>query len=146
MDDLCNDEVTTNEKHEERTSTVVVVEEGQALIVKGDGLPISQLSIQSGVYSQKYIGFIAEPRLTLGTTHLLIRSSSTPNSVLPSSQHVFLNISVPTSLGHLSQLSRPSPSCSCALRELGRTEHCPKPPTRPASLSVPPRVCAGSHS
>ena len=71
----------TNEKHEERTSTVVVAEEGRALIVKGDGLPISQLSIQSGVYSQKYIGFIAEPRLTLGTTRLLIRLSSTPNSV-----------------------------------------------------------------
>ena len=52
-DDLCDDEDTTDEKHEERTSAVVVAEEGRALIVKGDGLPISQLSIQSGVYGQK---------------------------------------------------------------------------------------------
>ncbi|KAL4068228.1 hypothetical protein V8B97DRAFT_2024860 [Scleroderma yunnanense] len=62
-DDLCEEEETTNEKQEERTSAIVVAEEGRALIVKGDGLPISQLSVQSG------------------TTHLLIGSSSTPNSV-----------------------------------------------------------------
>lgn len=62
-DDLCEEEETADEKPEERTSAVVVAEEGRALIVKGDGLPISQLSVQSG------------------TTHLLIGSSSTPNSV-----------------------------------------------------------------
>ncbi|KAG1715632.1 hypothetical protein ID866_1514 [Astraeus odoratus] len=62
-DDLCEEEETTDEKADERTSAIVVAEEGRALIVKGDGSPISQLNVQSG------------------TTHLLIGSSSTPNSV-----------------------------------------------------------------
>lgn len=52
-DDLCEEEETADEKPEERTSAVVVAEEGRALIVKGDGLPISQLSVQSGAYGPK---------------------------------------------------------------------------------------------
>ncbi|KAH7924879.1 hypothetical protein BV22DRAFT_1012330 [Leucogyrophana mollusca] len=62
-DDLCEDEDDHDEKGEERTSAAVVAEEGRGLIVKGEGVPIVHLQ--------------AEP----GTTHLLVGSSSTPNSV-----------------------------------------------------------------
>lgn len=62
-DDLCEEEETTDEKGEERTSAVVVAEEGRALIVRGERMSISQLSVHAD------------------TTHLLIGSSTTPNSV-----------------------------------------------------------------
>ncbi|TFK76916.1 hypothetical protein BDN72DRAFT_783503 [Pluteus cervinus] len=51
------------EKEEERTSAVVIAEEGRGLIVQGEGLPINLLNTQTG------------------TTHLLIGSSSTPNGM-----------------------------------------------------------------
>lgn len=62
-DDLCEEEEPTDEKGEERTSAIVVAEEGRALIVRGDRRSISQLNVHAD------------------TTHLLIGSSSTPNSV-----------------------------------------------------------------
>ncbi|KAI6134009.1 hypothetical protein EV401DRAFT_1437150 [Pisolithus croceorrhizus] len=71
-DDLCEEEETTDDKGEERTSAVVVAEEGRALIVRGERMSISQLNVHAG------------------TTHLLIGSSTTPNSV-PS----FLNSVLP---------------------------------------------------
>ncbi|KAL0580285.1 hypothetical protein V5O48_001702 [Marasmius crinis-equi] len=52
-----------DEGEEERTSAVVVAEEGRGLIVQGNSQPVSQLHIQPG------------------TTHLLVGSSSTPNSM-----------------------------------------------------------------
>ncbi|KAF9270411.1 hypothetical protein L218DRAFT_952546 [Marasmius fiardii PR-910] len=48
---------------EERTSAVVVAEEGRGLIVQGHSLPVSQLQVQPG------------------TTHLIVGSSATPNSM-----------------------------------------------------------------
>ncbi|KAK7463781.1 hypothetical protein VKT23_007120 [Stygiomarasmius scandens] len=50
-------------QEEERTSAVVVAEEGRGLIVQGNNMAVSQLQIQPG------------------TTHLLIGSSSTPNAM-----------------------------------------------------------------
>ncbi|KAI6133216.1 hypothetical protein EDD16DRAFT_11590 [Pisolithus croceorrhizus] len=61
-DDLC-EEGAADDKGEERTSAVVVAEEGRALIVSGERMSISQLNVHAG------------------TTHLLIGSSTTPNSV-----------------------------------------------------------------
>ncbi|KAH7883764.1 hypothetical protein F5I97DRAFT_1813713 [Phlebopus sp. FC_14] len=62
-DDLCEDEDGNDDKQEERTSAMVVAEEGRGLIVRGDGVPVVQLNVEPG------------------TTHLLVGSSSTPNSV-----------------------------------------------------------------
>ncbi|KII93334.1 hypothetical protein PLICRDRAFT_99859 [Plicaturopsis crispa FD-325 SS-3] len=59
------DEDEEEEEEEERTNAIMIAEEGRGLIVKGDGLAISQLHVQPG------------------TTHLLVGSSSTPNA-LPS--------------------------------------------------------------
>ncbi|EGO04828.1 hypothetical protein SERLA73DRAFT_68489 [Serpula lacrymans var. lacrymans S7.3] len=56
----------------EPTSAVMIAEQGRGLILKADGTPIVQLSVEPG------------------TTHLLIGSSSTPNA-LPS----FLTVSLP---------------------------------------------------
>ncbi|TDL28319.1 hypothetical protein BD410DRAFT_737533 [Rickenella mellea] len=70
-DDESGDELDPH-REEERTSAVVVAEEGRGLIVQGDGLPVAQLQIHPG------------------TTHLLIGGSSTPNS-LPS----FLSSTLP---------------------------------------------------
>ncbi|TFK40977.1 hypothetical protein BDQ12DRAFT_600147 [Crucibulum laeve] len=52
-----------DDKDEERTSAAVIAEEGRGLIVQADNIPIVQL------------------RVNPGTTHLLIGSSATPNSV-----------------------------------------------------------------
>ncbi|KAF8167917.1 hypothetical protein B0H34DRAFT_37639 [Crassisporium funariophilum] len=60
------------EKDDERTTAAVVAEEGRGLIVHGDNVPIVQLQVQPG------------------TTHLLIGSSTTPNSV-----PAFLTNSIP---------------------------------------------------
>ncbi|KAF8559264.1 hypothetical protein OG21DRAFT_1402935 [Imleria badia] len=62
-DDFGDDEDGNEGKGEERTSAVVVAEEGRGLIVKGDGIPIVQLKVEPG------------------TTHLLVGSSSTPNAI-----------------------------------------------------------------
>ncbi|KAF9243943.1 hypothetical protein BU15DRAFT_72053 [Melanogaster broomeanus] len=62
-DDFGDDEDENDSKDEERTSAIVVAEEGRGLIVKGDGAPIAQLKVEPG------------------TTHLLVGSSSTPNSM-----------------------------------------------------------------
>ncbi|KAG2129960.1 hypothetical protein DEU56DRAFT_816365 [Suillus clintonianus] len=62
-DDLGEEDDEGDDKEEERTSAVVVAEEGRGLIVKGEGIPIVQL------------------RVDPGTTHLLLGSSSTPNTV-----------------------------------------------------------------
>ncbi|KAF8649758.1 hypothetical protein AX16_005525 [Volvariella volvacea WC 439] len=51
------------EKEEERTSAVVIAEEGRGLIVHGENTPVFQLNVQPG------------------TTHLLVSQSSTPNSM-----------------------------------------------------------------
>ncbi|KIJ21579.1 hypothetical protein PAXINDRAFT_64568 [Paxillus involutus ATCC 200175] len=62
-DDFGEDEDENESKDEERTSAIVVVEEGRGLIVKGDDIPIAQLKVDPD------------------TTHLLVGSSSTPNSM-----------------------------------------------------------------
>ncbi|KAF9229502.1 hypothetical protein BS17DRAFT_688846 [Gyrodon lividus] len=62
-DDFCDGEDGNDRKDEERTSAIVVAEEGRGLIIKGDGVPIVQLRVEPG------------------TTHLLVGSSSTPNSM-----------------------------------------------------------------
>ncbi|KAH0838462.1 hypothetical protein J3R83DRAFT_6774 [Lanmaoa asiatica] len=62
-DDFGDDEDGNETNGEERTSAVVVAEEGRGLIVKGDGIPIVQLKVEPG------------------TTHLLVGSSNTPNSI-----------------------------------------------------------------
>ncbi|KAG8219966.1 hypothetical protein J3R82DRAFT_971 [Butyriboletus roseoflavus] len=62
-DDFGDDEDADESKGEERTSAIVIAEEGRGLIVKGDGIPIVQLKVEPG------------------TTHLLVGSSSTPNSI-----------------------------------------------------------------
>ncbi|KAG7099408.1 hypothetical protein E1B28_001261 [Marasmius oreades] len=60
-DHLLNDDEYGIE--EERTSAAVVAEEGRGQIVQGHSLPVSQLQVQPG------------------TTHLIVGSSSTPNSM-----------------------------------------------------------------
>ncbi|KAF7982007.1 hypothetical protein HWV62_30240 [Athelia sp. TMB] len=67
-DDPCltedlDDEEDDEDKEEETTSAVKVVEEGGGLIVRGDGVPIVQLQVETG------------------TTHMLVGSSSTPNAM-----------------------------------------------------------------
>ncbi|KAG2350574.1 hypothetical protein BDR05DRAFT_954675 [Suillus weaverae] len=62
-DDLGEEDDEVDNKEEERTSAVVVAEEGRGLIVTGEGIPIVQL------------------RVDPGTTHLLLGSSSTPGTV-----------------------------------------------------------------
>lgn len=47
-DDFGDDEDGNESKGEERTSAVVVAEEGRGLIVKGDGIPIVQLKVEPG--------------------------------------------------------------------------------------------------
>lgn len=47
-DDFGDDEDENESKDEERTSAVVVAEEGRGLIVKGDGTPIVQLKVEPG--------------------------------------------------------------------------------------------------
>ena len=48
-DDLGDDEDGNDPKEEERTSAVIVAEEGRGLIVKGDGIPIVQLRVEPGM-------------------------------------------------------------------------------------------------
>lgn len=43
-----------DEKEEERTSAVVLAEEGRGLIVQGEGLPIVQLNVQSGEHQSSH--------------------------------------------------------------------------------------------
>ncbi|KAG2146552.1 uncharacterized protein EDB93DRAFT_1227060 [Suillus bovinus] len=62
-DDLGDEDDEVDDKEEERTSAVVIAEEGRGLIVTGEGIPIGQL------------------RVDPGTTHLLLGSSSTPGTV-----------------------------------------------------------------
>ena len=38
------------EKEEERTSAVVIAEEGRGLIVRGDGIPVVQLQVHPGKF------------------------------------------------------------------------------------------------
>lgn len=47
-DDFGDDEGANESKGEERTSAVVMAEEGRGLIVKGDGIPIVQLQVEPG--------------------------------------------------------------------------------------------------
>ncbi|KIJ68241.1 hypothetical protein HYDPIDRAFT_24539 [Hydnomerulius pinastri MD-312] len=84
-DDFGEDEDGNDSKDEERTSAIVVAEEGRGLIVKGDGIPIVQLNVEPG------------------TTHLLVGSSSTPNSIpafltttLPQICHSLLALDIST--------------------------------------------------
>lgn len=42
------DEEEEAEKEEDRTAAIVVAEEGRGLIVRGDGAPLSSLTIQPG--------------------------------------------------------------------------------------------------
>ncbi|KIP12013.1 hypothetical protein PHLGIDRAFT_82614 [Phlebiopsis gigantea 11061_1 CR5-6] len=62
-DDALIDEEDEQDVSEEATSAAMVAEEGRGVIVRGNDVPISQLQVKPG------------------TTHLLIGSSSTPNSV-----------------------------------------------------------------
>ncbi|EEB93472.1 hypothetical protein MPER_07863 [Moniliophthora perniciosa FA553] len=62
-DPLMTEDEYDEDVEEERTSAVVVAEEGRGLIVQGGSLPVSQLQVQPG------------------TTHLLVGSSTTPNSM-----------------------------------------------------------------
>lgn len=71
--DLEVDDLPEVERDEERTSAIVIVEEGRGLIVRGDGVPVADLVVQPG------------------TTHLLIGSSRTA-SALPA----FLTTVLPT--------------------------------------------------
>ncbi|KAH8988823.1 hypothetical protein EDB92DRAFT_1870144 [Lactarius akahatsu] len=71
--DLEVDDLPEVEREEERTSAIVIAEEGRGLIVRGDGVPVADLVVQPG------------------TTHLLIGSSRTA-SALPA----FLTTVLPT--------------------------------------------------
>ena len=78
-DDFGDDEDEDESKGEERTSAVVVAEEGRGLIVKGDGTPIAQLKVEPG--TPVLIAPLLMLIFALGTTHLLVGSSSTPNFI-----------------------------------------------------------------
>ncbi|KAJ3895110.1 hypothetical protein GG344DRAFT_39653 [Lentinula edodes] len=69
---LTEDDFDDELGEEERTSAVIVAEEGRGLIVQANNMPVPQLQVQSG------------------TTHLLIGSSTTPNA-MPS----FLTSTIP---------------------------------------------------
>ncbi|KAI3621836.1 grfa protein [Moniliophthora roreri] len=62
-DPLVTEDEYDEDVEEERTSAVVIAEEGRGLIVQGGSLPVSQLQVQPG------------------TTHLLVGSSTTPNAM-----------------------------------------------------------------
>jgi hypothetical protein len=49
-DDFGEGEDENESKDEERTSAIVVVEEGRGLIVKGDDIPIAQLKVDPGAF------------------------------------------------------------------------------------------------
>lgn len=82
-DDLCEEDDEVDDKEEERTSAIVVAEEGRGLIVTGEGIPIVQLRVDPGEYRchlrQQFIQLTTPP--SLGTTHLLLGSSSTPGTI-----------------------------------------------------------------
>ncbi|TFY62406.1 hypothetical protein EVG20_g6717 [Dentipellis fragilis] len=63
--DLDDDDMEEEERQreQERTSAAVIAEEGRGLIVQGNGISTAQLQVHAG------------------TTHLLVGSSSTPNSI-----------------------------------------------------------------
>ncbi|KAI0004297.1 hypothetical protein BJV74DRAFT_439824 [Russula compacta] len=71
--DLEVDDLPEEEQDEERTSAIVIVEEGRGLIVRGDGVAVADLVVQPG------------------TTHLLIGSSTTASALPP-----FLTTVLPT--------------------------------------------------
>jgi hypothetical protein len=50
------------ENNEERTSAIVVAEEGRGLIVQGDNVPIIQLQVQPGTCFNIYLIRISHPK------------------------------------------------------------------------------------
>ena len=88
--DLEVDDLPEEEQDEERTSAIVIVEEGRGLIVRGDGVAVADLVVQPGASRPTCIPF---PSLIsrAGTTHLLIGSSTTASALPP-----FLTTVLPT--------------------------------------------------
>jgi len=77
------DDLPEEEPEEERTSAIVIAEEGRGLIVRGDGVAISDLVVLPGA---SHVRPTPSLILTLlffftGTTHLLIGSSSNPSAL-----------------------------------------------------------------
>ena len=96
--DLEVDDLPEVEREEERTSAIVIAEEGRGLIVRGDGMAVTDLVVQSGevvcpLPSPPFFLFSSHinTSTSTGTTHLLIGSSRTA-SALPA----FLTTVLPT--------------------------------------------------
>jgi hypothetical protein len=81
-DDALIDEDDDQDLEEEATSAMMIAEEGRGIIVRGGDGPIAQLQVKAGMPTRllQFIPTLINGR-PLGTTHLLIGSSSTPNSV-----------------------------------------------------------------
>lgn len=56
---LGEDAYDDEDNEEERTSAIVIAEEGRGLIVNGDGLPITQLQVQPGMLKISFRSFVA---------------------------------------------------------------------------------------
>ncbi|TFY78491.1 hypothetical protein EWM64_g5520 [Hericium alpestre] len=102
--DLDDVEEEEEEREQERTSAAVIAEEGRGLIVQGHGVATVHLHVQTG------------------TTHLLVGSSSTPNSIpsfLASSLPQICNtlLALDISANFLNALPPALESCVC-LEEL----------------------------
>ncbi|KAI0307840.1 hypothetical protein B0F90DRAFT_72744 [Multifurca ochricompacta] len=102
--DLDADDLPEGEREEERTSAIVIAEEGRGLIVRGDGVGVTDLVVHPG------------------TTHLLIGSSSSASSlpaflmnVLPTISTTLLALDI--SANFLGALPPALESCVC-LEEL----------------------------
>jgi hypothetical protein len=54
LEDLERDNTENAHRHEERTTAMVVAEEGRGIIVRGDGVPLVQLAIRPGMYSTSF--------------------------------------------------------------------------------------------
>ncbi|KAG5221547.1 Spermatogenesis-associated protein [Salix suchowensis] len=74
----------------ERTSAAVIAEEGRGLIVQGEGVQLSDLHIQPGMFLISTLPQSQTDFFHAGTTHLIVGSSNTPN-IMPA----FLSNTVP---------------------------------------------------
>jgi hypothetical protein len=74
------DDLPEDEQEEERTSAIVIAEEGRGLIVRGEGVAVSDLVVQSGECHVSSSLTHLDTSAT-GTTHMLIGSSTTPSAL-----------------------------------------------------------------
>jgi hypothetical protein len=146
--DLEVEDLPEEEQEEERTSAIVIAEEGRGLIVRGDGLAVADLVVQPGM-SHVYAFFLIhidalwcrDDPFTHWVFNQCQRFAGLFDECLANHQHYIIGP------GHFRQFSRRSPSRSRILRLLGRTECVFQSPSSPSSfhspVDIPPRPHSG---